>query len=186
MDIINDLMDQTTNNPENERIKIIEQKAIEVGRLSKSLNDWIEAMKIDLIVMLDECDETKAKERVSSPFRIKHKGNYGKSNYFFGTDRPPGDAGRVHELKIKIEEYRKKLLSFVVTVEDKEQMEKKLSALYLDVPEDNQGMWEMFNFYDLPLAAALAELTHWQNLVRNAENELLNYFLDQADDMKKE
>ncbi len=181
MGIIHELSNQTVISPKDARIKNLQQNALEVGTLAKELNDWIEEMKIELVATTDGCDQAKAKERVLNPLTVVRKGNSSRPTHFFGTDHPPGTTGKAHELKDRLEKYREKLLSFVVSKYHKEKMKKKLSTLYFDSSDDAESAaWEMFHFYDLPLSAALVELTRWQIIVRSAENEVLGYFLDQT------
>lgn len=183
--IINYLMNLSSIYPLNDTIKSLTQNAQKVTQMSKVLNDWIDTMKTELVMFIDQCNETQARERVLSPLLVKRKGSYRKTNHFFGTNNPPGNSGYAHELKVKIGEYRDTLLT-LVKPENKIEMSRNLSSLSLETPENNQGMWEMYYFYELPLSAALVELTKWQNEIRNAENELLNYFQDQIENLKKD
>jgi hypothetical protein len=179
-EILSSLMNEAKQNPNDTTNRIV-QNAQQVSSLSNELNDWIESMKIDIVVMMDGCDSIKAKERVLYPFKIANKGSYKKSNYFFGTDRPPGSSGRAHDLKDKIEKYREKLFSFVTNPDDLDKIKKRLNKLYLEAPEE-QSSWEMFYFYDLPLSAALVELTKYQTIIRDAETALLNYLAENISD----
>lgn len=182
MQIITAFANEMVINPKDQKRKYLYQMAVQVGQLSKEMNDYIESMKIDLVAMTDGCDQTKAKERVSNPLNVVRKGNYKKPTQFFGTYNPGDTTGKAHELKIKLEKYRENLLSFVDS-RNKSKIEKNLSILDLKSTNDKDSRgnapWEMFYFYDLPLTAALVELTRWQNIVRNAENEILNYLWDE-------
>jgi gliding motility-associated protein GldM len=182
MQLITAFTNEMTINPKDQKRKYLYQKSVQVGQLSKELNDWIENMKIDLVAITDGCEQAQAKERVSNPLTVVRKGNYKKPTKFFGTYNPGDTTGKAHELKMKLEKYRKNVLSLVDS-RNKSRIEKNLALLDLKSPDGIESSgntsWEMFYFYELPLSAALVELTRWQNIVCNAENELLTYFWDQ-------
>jgi len=175
---------EVVTNPKDQKRKDLNEKAIQVGKLSEELNDYLEKMKVDMVMMTEPTDETKAKERIKNPFLIGRKEDYDRPTTFFGTNNPPGTSGKAHELKIKLEKYRTDLLGFV-DAKNKAKIEKALTTLECKLPEASEtkegshSTWEMFYFYHQPQSAALVELTKWQNIVRGAEAEILTYLWDQ-------
>ncbi len=185
---IDEFQNQVTIAKNDQKIAGYRDEALEVAKLSKELNEYIEQMKIQMVMATDAVDETKAKERVENPFKVERKDDYDRTTNFFGTSEAPGDKGKAAELKGKLIEYKKQLLSHVKTqnAKKKADVEKNLSILNLDVPKEEehkgsetQSSWEMFYFYHQPQSAALVELTKWQNIVRGAESEILTYLYDQ-------
>jgi hypothetical protein len=173
---------QLVTNPKNESIKQAHDQAMVVAKMSKEVNDYIVQLKVDLIKYSDNIDEAKARERESNPFLVKNKGNYDRPTMFLGTNAPPGNQGKAHELKIKLVDYRTFLLANVKDAQ-KQDMGNNLGVLDVkdnESKEEFAATWEIFHFYHLPQSAALAELTRWQLIVRQAENDLLQYLLNQV------
>lgn len=175
---------EITTNPKDQKRKDLNEKAIQVGKLSQEVCDFIEQMKVEMVMATDGCDETKAKERIADPFKVDRKDDYDRPTNYFGTSNPPGTSGKAAELKKKLEEYKVKLLTFV-DAKNKAKLEKNLAMINTEPPKgaetegDNHSTWEMFYFYHQPQSAALVELTKWQNIVRGAESEVLTYLWDQ-------
>jgi hypothetical protein len=163
------------SNFNNDTIQYPRDKAINVAERTQMLCDFITEMKLELVMHTDDVDEVKAKERIQHPFLLKRKGDYDRPTHYFGTNNPPGELGKAHDLKIKLAEHQQYLLQ-LVEQRDKEMMKKRLDLLDPKVPEENNSTtWEMFYFYHAPLAGALAELTRLQVIVCQAETDMLTY-----------
>jgi gliding motility-associated protein GldM len=175
---------EIVTNPKDQKRKELNEKAIQVGKLSQELCDFIEQMKVEMVMKTDGCPEDKAKERIKDPFKVDRKDDYDRPTNYFGTSDPPGTNGKANELKNKLAEYKVKLLSFV-DAKNKAKVEKNLASINTEPPKegetegDNHSTWEMFYFYHQPQSAALVELTKWQNIVRGGESEILTYLWDQ-------
>jgi gliding motility-associated protein GldM len=99
-------------------------------------------------------------------------------------DSEDGSAGASHELKTRLINYRELLTSYVEA--------KDRAAVKVDINTDdpknteNHENWEMYNFYDRPLAASLTILSKLKNDVKNAESQVVDYLLKSvgAEDMK--
>jgi len=182
---IGQFANEVTTNPKDQKRKELNQKAIEVGKIAKTMNDYIETMKVEMVKATEGIsDEAEAKKRIANPFLIDRKDDYDRTTTYFGTNNPPGTSGKAAELKGKLTQYRTDLLKFV-DGKNKAKIEKNLAVLELKLPEagetkeGNHSTWEMFYFYHQPQSAALVELTKWQNIVRGAESEILTYLWDQ-------
>ena len=168
------------------KAKNYNDQAIAVHRLSNGINNYIEQMKVDLVVYTDGCSLDKAKERVLHPFMIRRKSDYVKTTRFLGTNKDAGQTGKAHDLKLKLADYKTSLIAFIKTPNSisKNIVTKNLSILDLELPLEYRGKeyettWEMFYFYKLPQSAALTELTKWQNNVRDVETTILVFLFDQ-------
>lgn len=183
--VLNDFVNQKKIDSTNKRLAFLNEKAIYVKGISDELSNYIEKMKIDLVVKVDDVDETKAKDVINNPVKVDRKDDYDGPTRYFGTDEAPGTAGTAHDLKLKINDFRDKCLKLVDLVLDtnsrkvelKKEVSKKLAILLTEDPKDNKDYptWEMQYFYHLPLSAALTELTKWQNFVKGAEGDMLNF-----------
>jgi hypothetical protein len=138
----------------------------------------MENLKIQTVVYTDGVKEEEAKRRVENPFTVRRKTNYKKPSAFLGLEFDQPDRGKLYDLKIKIQEYR----NFLVAVLNSGYFSKKYSIEYLsilnvgDIQSKSEGSnsWEMFYFYHVPLSGVLAELTRWQCVIRESENEVLS------------
>lgn len=167
------------------RTKGFRDDAFAVRKQSDELNAFIANMKIEVVAATDRCPLDEAKKKVENPFLVKRPDDYDGTTKYFGTDKPPGDQGKAHELKVKLQDYKKFLLTVVKTpiAIKKKAVEDNLKILDLEVPKGGESKtepnWETFFFYHQPQVAALAELTKWQNIVRGCESEILTYLYDQ-------
>src|SRR5689334_1731155 len=76
--MIVDFENQALINPKDSRFKAYRDNAIQIAKFGKEMNDYIEKMKIELVMKCDGVDETKAKDRVMHPFAVRRKGDYNK------------------------------------------------------------------------------------------------------------
>jgi gliding motility-associated protein GldM len=186
--ILTEFSNQRIIDSANTRLQFLDSQAIYINRISGELISDIEKMKVEMVVKVDKVNETKALDLVKNPMKVDRKDDYDGPTRFFGTNNPPGATGRAHDLKIKINEFRKSCITVVDKVlEDpmyntsrvqiKAEISSELNILLTNDPKDNKEYptWEMQYFYHLPLSAALTELTKWQNFVEGAESDMLNF-----------
>jgi hypothetical protein len=178
-DLLSRFQNAVVLNPQNDSVKNLNEQSIKVALAAKNLSDFITNMKVELVAYADEVTNDKAKEIVVNPFLIKRMADYKRTTSYFGTNDPPGENGKAHELKVQLEQYKSFLLNFVVPG-DMDLMSKKLELLNPTIPEDkdSNNSWEMFYFYHAPLPGALAVLSRLQVIVRQAEGEVLTYLLN--------
>src|SRR5688572_12738683 len=87
---------EIVTNPKDQKRKDLNEKAIQVAKLAKEVNDYIENMKVEMVKLTDGIDDTKAKERIADPFKIDRKDDYDRPTHYFGTSDPPGTSGKAH------------------------------------------------------------------------------------------
>ncbi len=183
--ILTDFSNQRIIDSGNVRTKFLNEQALYIKKISDELTSDIQKMKVEMVMKVDKVDETKAMDLVVHPMKVNRKDDYDGPTHFFGTSDPPGTKGKAHDLKIKLNEFRSKCMAVVDKVIEKYpnknqirlDLENKLNIIAATDPKDNKEFptWEMEYFYHLPLAAALTELTKWQNFVKGAEGDMLNF-----------
>jgi gliding motility-associated protein GldM len=179
--------DETVNRGKNLKVKQARQNADEVSKIAKEMSAFVHSMKVDLVMLVDAAPtKEEAENRIKNPSSIDKKDDYDKPTHYFGAEPETVDKGKARELKLKLNDYKKKLMA-LVDEKNKLAMESRLSLLNTPDPdskdkacvEDAKCVWEMKYFYHLPLSAALVELTKWENIIKGAEAEMLTYFWDQ-------
>ncbi len=186
--MLNQFNNQLVWDTANQRLKYLSEQALYIQKISDEFSKEVEQMKVDLVVKVDDVDNTKALEVIKDPMQVQHMDDYDGPTRFFGTDDAPGTNGKAHELKNKISTYRENCLKVVDMVletrgdksknkEVKNDITLKLDLLLTNDPKDNKEYptWEMQYFYRLPLVAALTELTKWENFVKGAELDMLTF-----------
>lgn len=183
--VLTEFSNQRTIDPGNERIKFLNEQALYIKGISDELTKDIQNMKVQMVMKVDKVDESKALDLVVHPMKVDRKDDYDGPTHFFGTSDPPGTTGKAHDLKIKLSDFHSKCLVVVDKVIEKYpnkneirlDLVNKLNIIAPVDPKDNKEFptWEMEYFYHLPLAAALTELTKWQNFVKGAEGDMLNF-----------
>lgn len=191
----NELQHQLIDDSANTRIQMLVVQAGEVRKLASETDQYIEALKLELVKKVDGADDTKALQLVKSPSLVSKKDDYDGPTHFFGTNNPPGKNGKAAELKQKLTDYKDRLLSIADLVlsdtivkeprrsQLKDEITQKLSLLNTSDPSGEGGevgSWEMQYFYHLPLSAALTELTKWQNFVKGGESDMLTFLWNET------
>ncbi|TSD62653.1 gliding motility protein GldM [Inquilinus sp. KBS0705] len=143
-------------------------RAKEASKASEELNTYIETLKKDLVVAGGGFDETtndfkgRSDQDISSHYMIA--GGHGK------------------ELRKKIEETQKKLLS-LLDPDDRKNV--KFSLQVVDPPRNGEltkKSWEEATFGDgIPMGASITALTKIQADAKNAENEVVKKLLGKVD-----
>lgn len=167
-----------------DRIKPYYEDAQNLRKMSDELVKEIEDMKAELIATSEGLtkDEVLAKKLTAKD--VEKLDDYDVPTYYFGTDDPAkvqsGEA-RVSKLKVKIADFRTKLLSkeFLVDMKDTSKVKLNLDTEDpISFKTNERQSWEEYYFYHLPMPAALTELTKWQNNIRGAEGAMLGYLYD--------
>lgn len=155
------------------------QNAQTVESLSAELNDYIESLKKHLIGQTGGYDE-------SAPDSLYQLGNVdSKDNYDIPTEIligsepafPKEGEFSALELKSKINTYRESLVQVFDPGSDADVIHKISEDLKLNEVPDPEGKmesWEVGNFYHLPLAACITNLSKIQSDIRNAEADALS------------
>jgi gliding motility-associated protein GldM len=182
--VYGELQNQLTLNPEDAKYQEAVATALKLNEYTQEVVTFLGQMKIDLLKEVESVDDTRAQELLDDPFQVNKKDDYDSPTHFFGTSEPPGDKGRANEIKQKLQEYRDRLLQLV---NNDARVEERLTIMNLSDPDPESKTakifrlttWELQYFYHLPLSAALLELAKWENIVRGAEADVLNFIWDQ-------
>ncbi len=147
-----------------------------IKKNSNELVDYIKELKADIIAHAQLISL-----KVADTFKLRNVDkldDYDTPTHFMVGSDPANITGKSKDLRQKIEEYKKVILS-LLTEKDKAVI--NLNGLSTEgsyvVSEEKVVSWEQYNFYHLPVAATYANLTKMQNDVRNAEGDVVNLLL---------
>ena len=163
-------------------------KAMQVKKLATELVEHIEKLKKHLIKETDKIEEQAKADTMTLEY-VEAKDNYDiPTAILIGSEPATPSTGEYSalELKGKIEAYRSALVKmfddqnlFLGGV--KKEMESKIMA-GLALPDgDENGVptkWEVINFFHLPIAGVVTNLSAIQASVRNAESEAVQTLLN--------
>lgn len=152
-------------------------KAQKVKELSDNMINYIKNMQYELIGYTDGISIEEAKKR--SLEEVKGKDKFNDPTQFFIGGTQDGSKGKGIELKNKIDEYRKALLSYV-DPKYKSVFEKNIGLVtdadYHNASGQKQN-WQMHNFYHTILAADITILNKIINEVQNAEFDVVSHLM---------
>ncbi|MFM7016511.1 MAG: gliding motility protein GldM [Bacteroidota bacterium] len=187
MDAKNDLSYRTfdkqlQNDPA--KTKPFFDRAQAVRKLAKEIDDYIDKLKVDLIVKTDKIETGKAVELID----VQAKDNYDEPTRILCGDKQDGRGKKATELKTKIEEFKKKVVA-ALDPKDQAEWKVKLDDMFRTsdpnakdktdkvLIEEGKRTWEMANFYHNPVVASVCQLTKFQLDVKNAESDVVNHLL---------
>ncbi len=161
-------------------------RAQKAKKLAKELNEYIEKIKKYVIEKTDKKEKAVA-DTISLKY-VDAKDNYDEpTNLLIGSEAATPIDGELTalDLKKRVAKYKEEMIKlfddkklFLPT--DKKDMEGKLKA-GLDLPDGvENGVkagWEVVNFYHLPLAAVVVNLTALQSQITNAEVDVVSKLL---------
>ena len=133
---------------------------------------FVADIKAELIVAEDQIAVEDAKKKLDSLSAVENKDKYDNSTRIMCGDEGNGTTGRAKELKEKLIEFKKNLVSILP-----EKSKKTNLGLNTDDPKSSgtaRETWETEKFYHLPVAAQITLLTQIQTEIRNAEGTVLN------------
>ena len=155
-------------------------------KLAKELNEYIEKIKKHVIEKTD-----KKEKAVADTIHLKYvdaKDNYDEpTNLLIGSEPASPADGELTalDLKNRVVKYKEEMIKLfddkkLFLPADKKDMEGKLKS-GLDLPDGvENGVkagWEVVNFFHLPLAAVIVNLTALQSQVTNAEVDVVGKLL---------
>lgn len=171
------------------KAKPYNDRAMQVKKLSAELVEYIEKMKIRLVKETDKI-ETDAQADTTTLASVNAKDNYDKpTEILIGSEPAAPKTGEFTalELKGKIEAYKTALKKLFNESADakflpgvKKDMEAKIDgglALPDGVENGVPAKWEIINFYHLPLAGVITNLSAIQASVKNAEADAIQTLL---------
>ena len=158
---------QLAKNPE--KVRTWFEKAQNVKQLSDSLYTYAEELKTRMVIMADG--------KNGNVREIKNRDNLEASTQVM---LAPG-TGEGHNLFDRINRYREAILQMVT---DSMQIQIISDNFNTEVPLKGTTLgknWEEYNFENMPVAAAVTQLTKLQSDVRYAEGEVLHTLVTNID-----
>jgi gliding motility-associated protein GldM len=161
-------------------------RAIKAQKLAKELNEYIEKVKKHVIEKTDKKEKAVA-DTISLKY-VDAKDNYDvPTEVLIGSEPATPIDGELTalDLKKRVAKYKEEMIKLfddkkLFLPADKKDMEGKLRG-GLDLPDGvENGVkagWEVVNFYHLPLAAVIVNLTALQSQVTNAEVDAVSKLL---------
>lgn len=159
-------------------------KAMEIRKKSDELVKFIQELKSEIKTETQfgvnySPEQKKIGDTLSSRLIDKPDDYDTPTHYMIGED-PANVTGKAAELKKKLNEHHKFLMSQLAPDQQKE-LENNLKTLETkeqwNQSEEKTVSWEWYNFYHMPVTAMLANLTRMQVDVKNAEGDVVNELL---------
>jgi len=158
------------------------QKALIAQQLSKDFCRHIDSIRTHIIAETEGIPwDTAFKIPLID---VQAKEQFDKSTEYLINDNAAedGSKGEAHKIKVMIGVYRKKMLALLVNPKDS--VDVQVGLLTPDVFSKSAQAyqnWEIYNFYDSPLAACVVSLTRIQNDIKNAEASVIQNLLSSID-----
>lgn len=162
-----------------QKIGVWIQKANQVSDYSDKLTKMIQGIKLDIVKFTDGNDAPAIVGNEIRPEALKSPENTDASSNVMINQR------KAVLLKKAIAEYKKNVIALLgtETVGKEEVIQRINKTLNLGKVHTKDGMktWEIARFSDLPLCAAVAQLSSLQLDIINIESDLINLLLAQTD-----
>lgn len=147
------------------------EKAQEIKKSSAAFLEYIIALKKELIRETEGLTPEQADTIYLG--NVEKKDDTNTPNYLMIGNSEDGSAGKSGELKEKIRSFRKFLESFI---EEKDKAQVRVNLETKDpAHNENNENWELYNFYNVPLAGIITNLSCIENQVRKAESDVVEY-----------
>lgn len=162
------------------------KNAMKARDLSNELNEYIEQLKHRLVLFTDYAgDESLITD--DSLYGLKNVN--GKDNYDKPTEMllgpevtsPKEGEWTAMELKGKLQNFKEEMRFLIENEEERNALELGLDTDKQYKEGDQMVNWEVANFYHLPLAAVITNLTKIQSDVRNAEADIIKLLYKNID-----
>ncbi|MBS1666753.1 MAG: gliding motility protein GldM [Bacteroidetes bacterium] len=167
--IMADIAAKAAANESKEKAAIWQPQAQKAATYSKTLYDYIEALKDQL-----KREAGYNPEKGDTAFRID---DLDAATRLMGSEEKMGKGEELHQ---KLIEYKKDL--FAISPDIAKEFANKL-PLHIDPPKSEEGntnlSWSDSYFHMTPAIAALTILGKFQNDVKNTENDVITYCHDQ-------
>ncbi len=155
-------------------------KALEVKQRSDELYQYIQELKLELVIATEGKDTKAIEGEVIIGDEIVGKDDQNKpAEIMVGANKD----GKANDLRQALDEFRDYLLS-IVAEENKDVRHSLEASLDTSDPPTKEGEtlnWQQLHFEHLPLIAVVTLMSKMQSDVRNAESETLNYLYSQID-----
>jgi len=146
------------------------EKANHAKELSDDLDNYIRELKVELIAKTEKISLEEA-DTIQLDY-VKRQDDFDVPTDMMVGSAEDGSKGKARELKLKLNEYREKMLELIPAAD------RKNLNLGFETPDrkkkDGTKTWETNQFYNSPLAATVAILSKFQTDVKNAEFDVVN------------
>lgn len=152
--------------------------AMAVQKEAAAIIQYIEELKSDIKLQTEKLESKQVADTFSLR-NISKLDDYDTPTLIMIGSDPANVTGKAKELKDKIEAFKSKLLNLksLTETERKNYNVGLYTGEFWNQSEEKMVSWEWYNFYHLPIAAAVANLTKMQNDIRNVEGDMVNYLL---------
>ncbi|MCX6285022.1 MAG: hypothetical protein NTW31_12400, partial [Bacteroidetes bacterium] len=160
------------------------ERAQKARELSENLANYIDSLKYAVIARTDGISYAQAKKIPLSD--VENKDKYTEPTNFFIGSSHDGSSGEARKLKDKIEAYKKGMIALLdPKYQGTVKLGLKTEGQFTDSYHNSQN-WEMHNFFQTILAAAVTILNQIKADVYNAEFDVVNnlYAAVSAEDWK--
>jgi gliding motility-associated protein GldM len=153
-------------------------KAVLIQTWSKQLCNYIDTLKFQLVAATEGIPMKQAD--TENLMDVGAKDNFDIPTHILINDAAAedGSKGKAHELKMKMAEFRKKVLAFVKPTDTAGLNLGLKTPDVFSKEEDRKVNWEIDNFSERPLAASVVMLTKTQNDVKGVESTVQSYLLN--------
>lgn len=179
-------------NENQEKVGPYWSKAQEVQKLSNEAVDYINEIKVQIIAGVEGKDPASligknqfGEDTVYSLRHVQVKDNYIYStNLLVGSEPGSPTTGKYSAISLKnmLINYRDELKKLVP---DGSALETSLDETFSFEDRENASgkveNWAAYNFYGVPMAAAITILTKMETNIRNAESDVLKYLYSSVD-----
>jgi gliding motility-associated protein GldM len=151
-------------------------KAQKVKKLTQDLINYVESLKVKVVMETDKIPETEALKIVDSVAALKGKDRYDDPTRVFcgnGIEKEKCKGSNASELKKRIEEYKKNLNEILGKDKDKVKLTLITDGKYYNAYKKELN-WEQYNFQNIVLIAAVTNLNRIKGEIRNAEFDVIN------------
>jgi hypothetical protein len=161
---------------EPERAKGTVEASRKLKKWANETHQYIADLKKELITLEDHIAPEEAYKIVDSLANVQNKDKYDNATRIMCGDGTVGSKGKATELKNKIIEFKKNLVSILP---DSLRKSTNLGLKTEDPPRKGTQLltWETEKFYQLPLAAQIVILSQLQIEIRHAEATVINELL---------
>ena len=165
--IYGDFKDQMAANPE--KVRAWFEKATEVKRMSDSLYNFAQELKVAIV---KEADGPKG-----DVLHIENTDNLDAA----GTVMLAPITGKGQKLYDAINSYRERILTYIADPQQRKIISSNLSTAVPKRPNTLGKNWQEYMFENMPVAAAVTLLSKLQNDVRYAEGDVLHTLVSNVD-----
>ena len=163
------------------RVEKWQKKALEVDEKTKTVSDYIQSLKIELIEASDGKGAKAIVDGKIIPEDIEAKDKSDKVNSIL---IGPNNNGKAYDLKKMVEDYKEFIFTNTLEEGGAQGLVDEINGLLnFDIKKgaSDGRTWETFTFEGMPLMSAIAMLTKIQVDLQNSASSVYDYLFSQID-----